>query len=381
MEKNKKYFLKGAGVLLIAVTLIFTSIAVTANTMNEKQEVPISLLASENSEISIKSNKVNSDYKQSGMQVLWDNGLPDGRNGVSCVLWPAYPLDREVIDDFTVPAGGWSVCDGHFRIVTYSGAGPEIIDAVRVFFYKSTGPCEPDMQLYKALDTTFNAYLTGDVYFSRPEIAVDCQFDCIDLGPGEWWVCFQPEMDDNSFWLTTTESECSIFVSYPDLGAPKWTWGFYQFDDYYDVSFMLTGGAEPKICCDGVNMQFGNAGPGTTVTGQIYVCNCGEPGSYLNWYVDTATVPAWGTWTFTPAGGTGLAEGDCVIVDVTCVLTDTTGSYTGDIVIYNADDSTDYCKVPTSVEVPRARSQNVFFWNLLQQFPALYQMVKIIFGA
>ncbi len=36
MERNKKYVIKGAGVLLIAAALIFTSMAVTADTVEEK---------------------------------------------------------------------------------------------------------------------------------------------------------------------------------------------------------------------------------------------------------------------------------------------------------------------------------------------------------
>jgi hypothetical protein len=128
-------------------------------------------------------------------------------------------------------------------------------------------------------------------------------------------------------------------------------------------------------------MNFGNAGPGATVTGQIYVCNAGDVGSYLDWYVDTAAVPVWGTWTFTPAAGSGVAEGDCDIIDVTCVLTEEEGDYTGEITVYNAKDATDYCKIDTSVSVPRTRSYNAMIWNLFEQFPALYQIVKIIFGA
>jgi hypothetical protein len=381
MERNKKYLIKGASVLLIAATLILSSIAVTADTTDETDQASTSLI--DNVDLELNDNNAVSKQGSKGA-LLWDNGLPDGRNGCSCVLWPSYPLDREIIDDFTVPDGGWSVCDGHFRIVTYGGAGPEIIDAVRVFFYKSTGPCEPDMERFVERDATFSAYTTGDMYFDRPEIAVDCEFECVDLTPGEWWVCFQPEMDDNSFWLTTVESECSIFVSYPDLGAPKWTWGFDQFADFYDVSFQLTGHGGPgfaAICCDGVRLNFGEAGPGATVTGEIVVVNCGDPGTYLSWAVDTVNVPPWGTWTFTPAGGTGLAEGDDVTVQVECELTDVKGVYNGDLIVVNADDPSDFCKVPTSVEVPRARSYNPMIWNLFQQFPALYQIMKIIFGA
>ncbi len=198
---------------------------------------------------------------------------------------------------------------------------------------------------------------------------------CCDLIPNGW-VSIQSLSSTNQCWFLWSGSLDGDLYAYQEGSATP--------DLVNDLAFQLTAEGEPvypDINCDPVGMNFGQAGPGATVTGQIYVCNGGDPGSYLNWYVDTAAVPAWGTWTFTPAGGTGVAEGDCVVVDVTCVLTEEKGTYNGDITVYNADDSSDYCKIDTSAEVPRARSHNALFWNLFQQFPALYQIVKIIFGA
>ena len=135
----------------------------------------------------------------------------------------------------------------------------------------------------------------------------------------------------------------------------------------------------PKICCDPVGLNFGDEIPvGTTVSGQIYVCNCGDPGSFLNWYVDTTNVPSWGTWTFTPDSGTGVPEtGPCAIVNVTCVVT-TAGTYTGDIYVYNADDPTDFCVCTTGGTWPRTTSMNhpLLQW-LLQQFPLLRNLIGL----
>jgi hypothetical protein len=238
-----KKILKGAGAILVLAVLVLSSAAVYGQNTTYKSETSLIELSEPSQTI------IDTEPQSYRGPILWDNGDPDGRNGVSCMLWPGNDLDRYVIDDFTVPEGGWDIGDGHFRIVTYGGAGPEIIDNVLVYFFASTGPCEPAMEPYAVADPEFSASLTGNTYFDRPEILVDCYFDPPVTLPdaGEWWVCFQPQMEDNSFWLTTAESTCSILLDY--VGQyPRWTYGFDVFGDYYDVNFVLTGvGGDPSI--------------------------------------------------------------------------------------------------------------------------------------
>jgi len=377
MKNNK--ILKGAGVLLIVAAMVLSSIAVTADTNNEAA----TCLTKGGATYNVVENKPITYSRD----LLWDNGLPDERNGVSCVLWPSNPLDREIIDDFEVTADGWSVCDGHFRIVTYGGAGPDIIDAVRVFFYKSTGPCEPDPVRFAERDTTFNAYLTGDTYFDRPEIAIDCEFDCVNLTPGEWWVCFQPEMDDNSFWLTTGGNDCSIFLSYPDQSHPKWTKGYPTvFDEEYDVSFQLTGeviGEEPvpDLDCDG-DLNWVDVSPGTTVTGDFVVMNIGDPSSLLNWEI--TDWPTWGNWTFTPLDGTGLKPGDGPFtVQVEVVAPEEQNQdFSGTVKIVNKDDTTDTCRISVSLATPRSHQVNNFplLQRILELFPNAFPILRNMLG-
>jgi hypothetical protein len=176
---------------------------------------------------------------------LWDNGAVDGLNGLSCGNWPEYPLNREVVDDFTVGDPGWLVYDGHFNIVTYSGYGPSAIRAVNAIFYQDVGNI-PSTTAYATKACQFSGSLTGNYYFSRPEIAVDVTFDTVTLAPGKWWVCFQPDMNDNNFWLTSAYKGHDVYVSYPDLGYPKWTDGYTVFGVNYDVNFKLTGTMVPE---------------------------------------------------------------------------------------------------------------------------------------
>jgi hypothetical protein len=234
-----KKFLKGVGVLLIVALMFLTTVAVSAITLKyEDESSVISIVDSSNHGPEI----VTKPFK-GGQPSLWDNGLPDGRQGLSCVLWPAYPMDREVIDDFVVEdEKGWKIQDGHFRIVTYYDSEPSAIKAVKVIFYPNRGAnCSPDQEHLEMRIAKFRAYYTGAVYFGRREIAVDCNFSTVEVGPGRWWVCFQPEIDENCFWLTAENKECPIFVSYPGLGFPKWTESMVALGEKYDVSFRLTG--------------------------------------------------------------------------------------------------------------------------------------------
>jgi hypothetical protein len=233
--------LKGAIVLFVAAIMILTTFAATADTVNYKNESP---------DVSIALN--NEPYHEitpiplpSGRATLWDNGLPDGTNGLSCVL--SSSLDREVVDDFIVGGEGWYVSDAHCRILLNLDGEPSTIAGFKVFFYQNEGTeCNPVVEQYAAKDATVNAYHTGDTYFSRREIAVDLEFEKVLLEPGRWWICLQPVVEDNCFWLTAAQQECPVFVSYPDLAFPKWTAGNVVFGEDLDVSFQITGAEKTK---------------------------------------------------------------------------------------------------------------------------------------
>ncbi|HWR27548.1 MAG TPA: hypothetical protein VN377_03815 [Candidatus Thermoplasmatota archaeon] len=170
--------------------------------------------------------------------VSWDNGLPDGRNGVSIGGWPGYT--REVIDDIHLSDPQF-ITGGSFRIVTYSGSGPGQITGVTINIYPDSGGA-PGTTVYATETASFTAALTGSMYFSRPEILYTCSFDAIVLPPGTWWVGFYPTSVENLYWLTSTKVGTSeIYFAYPDEGYNKWTAGHLNFNEYYDVSFTLSG--------------------------------------------------------------------------------------------------------------------------------------------
>jgi hypothetical protein len=176
--------------------------------------------------------------------VFWDNGGPDGRNGLSCVYWPSYPIYTEVVDDFDVGDPAREVTGGHFSVVIYHGQGPSAIEAVKVLFFEDVGN-EPSRMTYAERACQFDAYLTGSYYFNRPEVAIDVTFEAITIDSGKWWVCFQPQVEDLSFWLTAPSKGESVWIAHQDL-IPRWMKGYQFFGEDYDVSFRLTGVVIPE---------------------------------------------------------------------------------------------------------------------------------------
>jgi len=377
--KNRKNVLKEASVILIIAVFVLSSTAVIGENENKQTKLETCL-----TEVS-QSNTIviNKDPMTGGRAILWDNGLPDGVNGLSCIYWPSHvPLwDRYLIDDFTVPYPGWIVNDGHFRIVTDLGSDPSAIKYVYYYFFKSTGPCVPDTNALTWGGASFSPYFTGNTYFYRPEIAVDCQFTNVTLTPGEYWVCFQPQMDENCFWLTAPKKGCSVFLDYPDIPYPRWTWGFNVFGVEYDVSWRLTGELVPipDISCGGL-LSWPKVKTGSIVSGTFPVTNSGQPGSLLNWEVDTSTLPTWGTsWTFTPSNGTGLADGASAIITATVVAPPQKKTkFTGKIKINNSDNPSDFCEIDVSLTTPRARTGFNLLQLIQEKYPNMFPVLRHI---
>ena len=232
-----KKMLKEAYVLLIVTVMVFSTIAVSVAGTNDNRAVSLTSHTKGSNHMIFGNERILSNE---GMSLLWDNGDPDGRQGVSCMYWP--PYDREIVDDFDIDETS-SVGGGHFRMITNLGQPAELIEGVNVFFYEDISN-EPSTDRYAERVAEFNAYNTGDYYLGRPEIAIDVSFDTVELATGKWWVCFQPVLYDNGFLLTSAGYGENIWCSYPD-DYPKWTKGDIIFGYYYDVSFKLFRSISP----------------------------------------------------------------------------------------------------------------------------------------
>ena len=176
-----------------------------------------------------------------GRDILWENGEPDGLNGLAGSFY--YGYSNIIIDDFTLDADS-TATGGDFSFVWNSAAGTGNMDEVKVFFFQETGDCDPSMDEYAELVVdSFEEELTGDYYFGRPEIVVTVEFAEVELAQGNWWVGFQPNSvgEDLGYMLTAENKGCEIMIDLPYFGYPRWTPGSSPWSLEYDLAWALYG--------------------------------------------------------------------------------------------------------------------------------------------
>ena len=254
LVKNRKNKLVKS--LMLAVTMLVTATmitsaagptALTSTQMNmniAEPAQPVSAPATSLASDALAIKPVTPvDWRSDDRYVIFDNGLPDSRNGLSFGTWTGY--ERELCVDFTTDLGEFNITGGAFRMLMSSGGGPSGITGVTVYFYNSTLTGGPNATAVYTRTATFTAVLTGAIYFSRPEILVTCTFDYVYLGttPSEvWWVQFQPAVIENAFWLTAAANVRPAYMYYADYTFPKWTNTNTNWPGAnYDMSCTLTG--------------------------------------------------------------------------------------------------------------------------------------------
>jgi hypothetical protein len=145
-----------------------------------------------------------------------------------------------------------------------------------------------------------------------------------------------------------------------------------------DFSFVINGEVpKPDLSCRGSISWQKTTGTKqlATRTGTFEVGNVGQPGSLLNWQV--TDWPTWGTWSFSPSSGTGLADGSWVTVTATCVPPNQPNQqFTGNITITNTDDATDFCKIPVTLKTVKSRVINAPFLQFLEKLILQLPMLK-----
>lgn len=352
-----KKIIKGAIVLIVALVLISTSFVATSKT-NEKTQYVLdpSHIKNTNPNPSVYENTASLSgpiiFSQLPFLPEEDWVFYTSSSDAGYLTMDNYGVDEDVCDihwwglSLVYP---WAPCDPTgmvFEIIFWDTSGNPVC------VYQVTPPAQPTGLFYSGFEMY---YWEADLY------------PCCPLENG--WISIQSISSANGCWFMWAGSDDGDLLCYQNDAAQT-----------TDCAFELTAEEPepiPAICCDPIGLYFGDDIPvGNTVTGQIYVCNCGDSGSYLDWYLDTASAPAWGTWTFTPASGTGLVEGACDIVDVTC-LVNTAGTYSGNIYVYNADDPTDFCMLATGGTWPLFQSYNLPFVQWLQ---IKCPLVKVLLG-
>lgn len=138
----------------------------------------------------------------------------------------------------------------------------------------------------------------------------------------------------------------------------------------------------PDLGCAG-SLNWGEVEPGSTTTGTFIVSNSGDPGSLLDWKIDS--YPNWGSWTFTPSSGEGLLtpEDGPVTVDVEVKAPmDKNTEFTGQIVLVNSDDPDNTCTIDVALATPVSYQSQLmmFVQRFVQRFPNAFPVLKLILG-
>jgi len=113
-----------------------------------------------------------------------------------------------------------------------------------MWFVTETGDCEPsEDDIIKIEINDFSETLTGDYYFSRPEVEITVEFDDVEIPAGVSWVGFQPDSvgEDIAYLLTAEDKGCEVMGDLPYYGYPRWTSSTVMWGDTYDLSWQLYG--------------------------------------------------------------------------------------------------------------------------------------------
>jgi hypothetical protein len=143
--------------------------------------------------------------------------------------------------------------------------------------------------------------------------------------------------------------------------------------------FTTEGEPLPDLDCDGV-LNWEDLECGEVVTGEFTVENVGDPGTTLDWEIES--YPEWGIWVFTPESGTSLTPEDgpyTVQVQVTAP-TQYKGEFTGEVKIVNVDDSSDFCTIDATMTdaVSHPSLFRELLERLIERFPVLEVIVQAI---
>ena len=235
MRKGK--ILRGAIVLLIAAAMVFSTVAVTADTTN----TPQAHLDEQNSPQSF----IQTNPPTINRALIWDNGDPDFVNGLCCQRIGSVTL-CDTADDFhlakksVIETVVWESVDD----TTYIWEG---FDDLIVYEYTPTGPGAEIVTLLQ-IDNT-REYLGEQ--FGRPwyRYTIDLigQGQEFTLEAGDYYILLRPytaSIVGQSFWLTSPAPAGSTSESYfrgEYFGYPEWTPCTTVFGEPFDVNFKLYG--------------------------------------------------------------------------------------------------------------------------------------------
>jgi hypothetical protein len=364
--KRKKNILIEAVVLLIAVAMFTSTIAVTADTVKERfSKTCMTTHTVEEQKGYIDPTSFH-NMESIGGPTLWlqEPDLPDS--------WYAYTSDLN--SPFRCYDNFWAItetiCDVHWWGVVRFWTGSEWI------------PCNCQDMKFDIVFFTDQAGEPGDPVCMYEDVTPECTFyDYYDAWTGyEWSYDLDPCCELDQGWISIAGAYHPEDCWFLWMGSPYGDGICLQEGDGWlddDLAFKLTARDQcEQLCCDGT-LEWSNIKPGKIVTGTFEVWNCGCECSYLCWVVDSW--PEWGRWTFNPSSGT-LHSSENVTVQVTV---DTTGlaqeeTFTGKVIIKNCNNPDETCEIDIILTTTRTRSINTQFLNWIQNHLNMFPILRLL---
>jgi len=379
--KKTKNILKEAVVLLMVITIVFSTVALA----NIKTQSQITLITS----------NYNSNIKARG-KIVWDNGID--YESMARAQWDGLQIveDSVLADDF--------ILDDTVEIVRIKWIGGYWGDDYQnlwsdwiISFWNDSGFPQPlgndvwapsYFRVIADYDDITKVFLkdTGNqIYYEMTyNLPVD-KWNVFDAGKRYWvsiignlWM--DPPPYEYSGWgfHKTAKLYPAVWGSYSG-GITYWTPGIDILGFDFDMAFQLFE-KSAEVCCDG-ELIWDDVTAGGTVSGSFKILNCGESYTMLDWEV--GEYPTWGTgWTFSPDSGIDLKpeDGGVTIAVQAIAPTRINKKFDGKIKLVNKDNPNDYCEIDVSLTTPRTRMINPIFINLLQrffsQFPAIHWILN-----
>jgi hypothetical protein len=367
----------GAVAILIAIAMVFSSFAIAVDTTN--------LQAS--TEIERQGDTIYKKSISNRDPIVWDNGGIDGTsNGLSSQLDWTY-FNSQVADDFELQ-DDTLITDVHWWGIFWNGppAGPNPAD-FNIIFYADAGGMPTGAGSPDPTPTALKVYNMSGVMGVPTGGVEEYEYDVVlpepfqAFGNTRYWIAIQWIGIFPPQWGWSTNGANPDLLNPAVQGFPLLGMAYWTATQYGDQAFYLTGipmgpPPEPAISCVGT-LSWPEVKAGATVNGTFQVCNDGDPGTLLNWEVDT--YPAWGNWTFTPSNGTGLAQGICTTIAVEVIAPpEKKKTFTGKVKMINLDNASDFCEIDVSLTTPRAINGFTLLHWILQKYPNMFPILRNI---
>ena len=180
--------------------------------------------------------------------------------------------------------------------------------------------------------------------------------------------------DGNS---STDQNPTHVYTSVGTYDVTLTVTDDYGKTDNDDTTATISEGTPDLSCAGSLSWKTKSQG---TVTGSFSLSNIGDPGTNLDWEIDS--YPEWGSWTFTPEQDDDLTpEAGATTVQVTVVAPQEKQEFSGKVKVINKENPSDFCEISVSLTVPKVRPYSPmleFLQLLAQKMPMLRLVLEIL---